>query len=48
MNNLPEDAPAQIATAMFQHVLCQSHRQPDRNTIYKILDVFIKNFSKGR
>lgn len=48
MNNLPEDAPAQILTAMFQHVHCQSHKQPDRSTIYKILQAFIKNYSKGR
>jgi len=47
MRSLPKDSPAQIVTAMFQHVQCQSHKQPDRSTIYRILHVFIQNYEEG-
>jgi hypothetical protein len=48
MNNLSEDSPAQIVTAMFQHVHCQSQKQADRHVIYKILEGFIQNYKEGR
>jgi hypothetical protein len=48
IHNLPEDSPAQIATALFQHVHCQSHKQADRHVIYKILESFIQNYKEGK
>jgi hypothetical protein len=47
MHNLPEGAAARIVTAMFQHVHCQSHKQPDRSVIYKILQACIQKCSEG-
>jgi hypothetical protein len=47
MHNLPQGAAARIATAMFQHVHCQSHKQPDRSVIYKILQACIQKRSEG-
>jgi hypothetical protein len=46
--NLPEDSPAQIATALFQHVHCQSHKQADRHVIYKILESFIQKYKESK
>lgn len=46
MNNLPENCPAQIVTAMFQHVHCQSQKQADRHVIYKILEAFVQNYKE--
>jgi hypothetical protein len=48
MYNLPEDSPAQIVTALFQYVHCQSHKQADRHVIYKILETFIQNYKEGK
>lgn len=47
MHNLPQGAAARIVTAMFQHVHCQSHKQPDRSVIYKILQACIQKCSEG-
>lgn len=46
MYKLPQGAAAQIITAMFQHVHCQSHKQPDRSVIYKILQACIQKCSE--
>jgi len=47
MHNLPQGAAARIVTATFQHVHCQSHKQPDRSVIYKVLEVCIQKRSEG-
>jgi len=47
MHNLPQGAAARIVTGTFQHVHCQSHKQPDRSVIYKILQACIQKCSEG-
>jgi hypothetical protein len=47
MHNFPQGAAARIVTATFQHVHCQSQKQPDRSIIYKILQACIQKCSEG-
>jgi DNA repair/transcription protein MET18/MMS19 len=46
MHNLPQGAAARIVTSTFQHVHCQSHKQPDRSVIYKVLQACIQKCSE--
>ncbi|XP_069704917.1 MMS19 nucleotide excision repair protein homolog isoform X1 [Periplaneta americana] len=46
MHHLPRDAPAHIVTTVFEQVQCQTLKQDDRRTVYKILEVLTLSYKE--
>ena len=41
MKNLPKELPSRILSTLMLNITCQSQRQEDRRTIYRILDALV-------
>ncbi|XP_075222729.1 MMS19 nucleotide excision repair protein isoform X2 [Lycorma delicatula] len=41
MDNLPSDSPMLVCTSLFNHIHCQTLKQPERNMVYLIFQKFL-------